>query len=733
MACMKIKTSRTRKKLLYALIGSSLFWHAPLISQAAEQTEEPAATVEAPSAGQQEFSLEGVEVTSNRIKDNSLDRGYVAKHSSFGTKTDTPLSETAQSISVITREQLDARGVTDLFDALGYTPGISDVAYQRDSRYFTTNIRGFAISNTTYTDGLNMLTTGWASPNTDLYSFDRIEILRGPASILYGAANPGGLINQVSKRPTSTELQEIQLQAGNSNQLSAAVDIGGPARKDGKLLFRLTGRTTGEDLYVNSSSSKQYFIAPALTWRPNENTSLTLLTHFQKDDVKGNYEYTRKVYLPGHPLYGFSDKLFIGDSNYDHYTRDASQIGYLLEHRFNDTWSMTQTARHLDLSYRFKTTDAVELAADGRTLTRSGRYGTGDFAADAIDTHFQANWSAGAVAHVTLLGLDFRHSDYKYRWGRGSLPSLDLLSPNYGQTITLSSFSQMTNATTRQTGWYVQDQMKFGDRWTALAGGRYDQYKSDSLNLKNGLHTRLNQDAFTGRLGLVYDAGGGVMPYISYNESFQAQSGTDRIGNSFNPTTGRQYELGIQYQPANSNARFTAAIFDLRKQNVLVTDPVDDTFSIQTGEVTSKGLELEANIAAFKGTNLTTSYTLLNNKVTKDTDPNRIGLRTEGVPRHSASIWLDTTSPTEEKKQGWSFGAGLRYIGSRYDYDNLHKVGGVWLTDALVRYDTGNWRYSLNIHNVFDKHYTIGDFASSDYYYTVDEGRTIQLTATCRW
>ncbi|WP_378956846.1 TonB-dependent siderophore receptor [Pelosinus sp. sgz500959] len=724
---MKITMSRSRKNLLCALISSSLFLHLPLIAHAAEQNEESTIPAE-----QREFSLDGIEIVGNKIKDNSLDKGYVAQRSSVGTKTDTPLSEAAQSISVITREQLEARGATDLFDALGYTPGISDVTYNRDARVFNTNIRGFSSGDTTYTDGLNMLASGMNSITNDLYSFERIEVLRGPASILYGANSPGGLINQVSKRPTSTDLREIQLQVGNSGQLSTALDLGGPLRQDGKLLFRLTAHTTEEDLYVNQSSNEKYFIAPALTWIPNEKTSLTLLTHFLKNNIKGDYNYTRNVYLPGHPLYGFSNKLLIGQ-DYDRYTKDQTQIGYILEHRFNDTWSVTQTARHLDLSYENKITNVSTLDSDGHTLNRVGRNIKGDFITNAIDTHFQAKWSAGAVAHTTLLGFDFQHSDSKYRWGRGSLPALDLLTLQAAQAVTNPAFSTMTNATTEQTGWYVQDQLKFNKRWTALVGGRYDQYDQDSLNLKNGIRTRTNQDALTGRLGLVYDAGDGVMPYISYNESFQAQSGNDRNGNSFTPTTGRQYELGVQYQPANSNARFTAAIFDLRKQNVLTTDPVDDNFSIQTGEIASKGLELEANIAAFKGANLTASYTLLNNKITKDTDPQRIGLHTEGVPRHSASIWLDTTSPTEDKKQGWSFGAGLRYIGSRYDYDNLHKVGGVWLADALVRYDTGSWRYALNVHNLLDKHYIIGDFASSDYYDTVDEGRTIQLTATRRW
>jgi iron complex outermembrane receptor protein len=221
------------------------------------------------------------------------------------------------------------------------------------------------------------------------------------------------------------------------------------------------------------------------------------------------------------------------------------------------------------------------------------------------------------------------------------------------------------------------------------------------------------------------------MPYISYSESFQGEGGADRLGKAFKPTTGQQVELGVQVEPKRMNARFTAAIFDLRKQNVLNTDPVDTTFKIQTGEVASKGLELEANMQAFKGLNLTMAYTLLDNKITKDSNSAKVGLRTEGVPRHSASLWLDTVKPGE-KVQGWSFGTGLRYIGSRYNYENTRKLDSTVLTDVMVRYDSGAWRYALNAANIFDKRYVVisKDWANYD---SVDTGRKIVLTATYNW
>ncbi|AJQ26561.1 TonB-dependent siderophore receptor [Pelosinus fermentans] len=724
------KTSRTRKSLLYALLSSSLLWHLPMTANAADEVAStPEQTAAEADSSQPEFILEGVEVTDERLKKES----YIAKHSTIGTKTDTPLSETAQSISIITREQMNNRVVTNFAEALGYTPGVTSLVYSGEGQTYGLNIRGFTYDGA-YNNGSSRLGSYYGS-NFDMYSLERVEVLRGPASILYGAGSPGGIINNVSKRPTTEPLREIQLQTGSSDKFSGALDLGGPVTEDGKLLFRLTALKSKEDLYTDSSTMEHSFIAPALTWKPTENTSLTFLTYFHKDDLKGTTEESyQKVYLPGNSFYGsgISSKTYFGERDFDRAIRNQSQIGYILEHKINDIWSMTQTASHFHTSMTQRGVTADSLDSANQTVSRStkvtGRYGN----SDSIDTNFQAKWSSGAVTHTTLLGFDYQEGEYNWRWGGGSAPDLDLSTMNYGQTITMPAYSYITAGKTKQNGYYLQDQLKFGGKWTAVLGGRYDRYDNIFRNVSNGTTTITDQNAFTGRAGIVYDAGNGVMPYISYNESFEGQGGSDRHGKAFKPTTGQQYELGVQYEPKKMNARFTAAIFDLRKQNVLTTDPVDTLFQIQTGEIASKGLELEANMQAFKGVNLTLAYTLLNNKTTKDSDSAKVGRRTEGVPRHSASLWLDTVK-SGDTAEGWSFGGGLRYIGSRYNYYNTRKFGGSVLTDAMVRYDTNSWRYALNVTNVFDKHYVVTSTDYWAYYDSVDNGRKVVLTATYHW
>jgi iron complex outermembrane receptor protein len=705
----------TQKKLLYALIGSSLFCQWSVY--AAEDTAQEQTVQNTTVNSQGEFTLDGVEVTADKASEN---KGYVAKRSSIGTKTDTPLSETAQSISVVTRKQLDTRAVQNLDEAVAYTPGVTASLYGRDATrgYSYVKIRGFSSGvNSTFTDGLRAPVGVFATTNTDTYGFDRIEVLRGPASILYGANSPGGLFNQVTKLPPTEELHEIQLQAGNNANRSAALDIGGPVRDDGKLLFRLTARTQEQDYEQDYSSGRHHFFAPALTYKPDENTSLTLLANYQKDDNKGNGLGNRRIYSYGDALYGYSSSLFTGEPNYDRFVREQRQIGYILEHKFNDTWSLTQTARHTDVDVDYKYIDYTDLDADGRTLNRSATYIKETMNADTIDTHAQAKWSGGALTHTTLIGFDYMQQNYDYRLGTGTAPSLDLATLNYGQAVTTPTLTSQSLSHMRQRGLYVQDQMKLGERWVALVGGRRDWYEEDLSAIK--------QTANTGRAGLVYHATSELSPYLSYSESFEAQPGIDRSGNTFVPTTGRQYEVGIQYEPTGKPARFTAALFDLRQQNVLTTDPVDINYSIQTGEMASKGLELEANLGPFKGLNLTAAYTLLDNKVTKSTTASEIGRQGQGISRHSASLWADYTI-SNGKLKGLGFGGGLRYIGSRYDYYNTRKFGGVIVTDAMVRYDLDEWRLALNVRNLFDKFYD----ASSSY---AGEGRTVLLTATRHW
>lgn len=718
-----------RKRLLYAFLGGSLLWQWPGAVSAAGAAAElqtgaeqnaPAATEDNPL--QSEFALEGIEVTAGQEQDG---RSYAVKRSNAGTRTDTPLRDTPQSISIVTRKQMDDRGAIDLKQALEYNAGITPGT---ESRWNSSLVRGFDVARRV--DGLQLIGSNFALWDFDQYGLEQAAILRGPSSTLYGNSAPGGMFDLITKRPTSHQLREIQLQGGTDNYRSLALDLGGQIAGQDQLTFRLTGLTRERDLPHDYSSSKRTFIAPSLAWEIADNTSIIFQAHYLKDKLNGSDENI-SIYHPGNTLFGHSGKLFLGEPGYSGYQREQYYYGYLLDHQVDEKFSLHQKFRY------GKTSTTYNMLwwslADGRTVKRDGALKVYDDTAASyqIDTYGEAKWDSGAVSHHAILGLDYRHGNLKNRSGYGgSMADIDLYDLNYSHSWTAPATALTYKAKVRQSGIYVQDQISFGKKWTATLNGRKDWYEQSGVNPQTGDKTRIEQDAFTGRAGLVYHATSELSPYLSYAESFEPQSGRDRHDNQFVPTTGRQYELGIQYEPSSLNARFTASLFDLRQQNVLTADPVNTNFSIQTGEVAAKGLELEANMAAFKDLNLTASFTLLNNKVTKDTNAANIGRRTAGVARHTAALWLDTAKENQSRT-GWNGGFGVRYIGSRENTGNTIKLDSVWLADAAVRYNAGDWQYQLNVRNVFDTVHEIAGFSSTTTYQ--GDGRTFLLTATCRW
>ena len=669
--------------------------------------------------------------------------GYVARRSATGTKTDTPIIETPQSISVITADRIEAIGATNLKDALGYTPGVSTTTYGADSRYDWISLRGFdAYSPGFYLDGLPLRNNGtWGVWRTENYGAERIELLRGPSSVLYGMSGPGGVVNVVSKRPTAEPVRELQVQLGDNARRQIAGDFAGQLDADGKLLYRITGVLRDAQLPAGKEADDHSYIAPSLTWKPSADTSLTLLSQFTR---------TRSgVYTRARPTVGsleptaigsyIPSKLFIGEPGFDRFNQDQQMVGYQFEHRINETFTVRQNARYAaqKLDYRgvqasgFETLnpDVTTDPANFTQLTRSVFGSRENIGAVALDNQLQADFRTGDVQHKLLVGLDYQRTRIdQVTFSGGSAPALNIYAPVHGGAYDIPApyFDGITRLS--QTGLYLQDQIKWGERWSLTLGGRYDDAESTVFSRLDGSNQRMRDHKFTSRAGLVYLHPSGWAPYLSYTESFAPTATIDPVsGNPFKPEGGKQYEAGVRYQPPGSKALYSAAIFDLKRNNYISYDA--EFVPKQTGEISVRGLELEATAELVPRLNFTASYAYTPRAiVTASANEKEIGKQATAVPRHRFSVWADYRFAN-----GVKLGLGARYTGTNYgDGESTAptKVPAVTVFDAMIGYDIDRWSLALNLRNLTNKTY----FANCGYvacYYGYP--RTAVATATYRW
>ncbi|GAA0509858.1 MULTISPECIES: TonB-dependent siderophore receptor [Pigmentiphaga] len=688
--------------------------------------------------------LAPVVVTANLERENAYGpvSGYVARRSSTGSKTDSPIIETPQSISVITADRIQAIGATTLKDALSYTPGVGISPYGIDSRFDWITVRGFdAYSPGFYMDGLPLRNNGnfglWKIEN---YGAERIEILRGPASVLYGQGNPGGVVNVISKRPTAEPVRELQVQMGDHRRKQVAADFSGPLDADGKLLYRITGVVRDGELGQGGMRDDHTYIAPSLTWKPSSDTSLTLLSQLGRIRAgaltRVAPEYGSLVPTPiGTRI---PDSLFIGDRNFDRLNQDQQMVGYQFEHRFDDTWTVRQNARyaHLDVDYRqlsgprFVTVndnDALD-PANFRLLSRTPFSSKEKMTALAIDNQLQADVRAGDWQHKLLFGLDHQRTriDQVSR-SSGTAPVLDIYAPVYGGAVELAD--PYTDGITRlsQTGAYVQDQIKWREKWVFTLGGRYDSAEAKTFSRADGTTTIMKDHKFTARGGVVYLAPGGWAPYLSYAQSFIPTLALDpATGEAFKPETARQYEAGVRYLPPGRKESYSAAVFDLRRQNYVTYDV--NFQPRQTGEVSVRGIELEATAALAPQLNVTASYSFTPRAiVTGSANPDEIGKQATAVPRHRLSIWGDYRFAS-----GVKVGLGMRYTGTTRGENETAsaKIPAVTIFDAMLGYDIDRWSLALNLRNLAGKTY-IANCGFGNCYY--GPARSVVATATYRW
>jgi iron complex outermembrane receptor protein len=648
--------------------------------------------------------------------------GYVARQTRLGSKTDTPLLELPQSVSVVTRDELDARGVQSVTEALRYVPGVAIETYGPDSKgYDWMMIRGFNGQATSdYRDGLRQAGYSYSLFRTEPYGMERIDILRGPASALYGQSETGGIIDRTTKRPTGERLREVQLRAGTHSLRQASIDLGDAFGADGSHAWRLVGLLRDGDNVFGDRDDRVY-LAPSLALRLGRDTRLTLMAEYLRDraGLANNWSWTYPGPRPTHVSY--SQKSF------DRFDHNQASLGYQLEHRLAEHWTFRQNARAgiVDVP-QFNKTMLNGLQADGHTVNRYGFRREEMLRQYALDNQLSGRVRQGDVEHQLLLGMDLARLNADARRWIGALPALDLNAPRYDLAFAQPSTLQMDNhVEQQQAGLYAQDQIRFGSHWIATLGGRFDQART-TVNSRTGAAPQVQTDhAFTGRAALTYSRAGWA-PYVSYATSFLPLVGTNTsTGRAFDPTEGEQFEVGVKYQP-DADSLFTAALFDLRKTNGATTDPLTG-FTRQIGETRSRGLELEAKTAVRKGWNLAANYTYHQVEVTRSDTAAEVGKWPALVPRHIASAWTDYRFGDT----GLGMSLGLRYVGKTYgDAANTVAVGGRTLVDAAIHYEVERWRFALNINNLLDKEYLSTCSSSACYW---GAARSALLTARYRW
>lgn len=668
-------------------------------------------------------------------------KGYVATRSATGTKTDTPLLETPQSISVVTADRIQATGATNVKEALSYTAGVEIAPYGSDSRFDWISVRGFeAYTPGFYLDGLQVRNIDtWSVWRAESYGAERIEVLRGPSSVLYGQNGPGGVVNVVSKRPLDEPLREVRAQIGTDSHRQLAFDFAGPVDAAKTLTYRLTGVVQDAELPSGGMDNDKYYIAPAFAWRPNADTMLTALTQFSRTEAG--------VYTRGVPAVGSlvptaagtvaPTSVFTGEPGFNRLKQDQWALGYLFEHRLTDALTVRQNARYHEIDVDYQQISGSSFIAvnanpadpaNYRKIRRRANGSDEKSQSFVIDNQAQADLRFGDWRHTLLFGLDHQRTRVDVQaYSGGTAAPLDLYAPVYGGVVILPAPYIDGVSTVTQTGVYLQDQIKLGERWAATLGGRYDWADVKTSSRLDGSTTKQSDGKASYRAGLVYLHPAGLAPYVSYSESFMPTTTADpATGQPFAPETGRQYEAGLRYQPPGTNDSYSVALFDLKRRNYVTYDA--NSIPRRTGEVTVRGLEFEAALQPIANMNLTASYAWTPKAdITASADPAEVGKQLTAVSRHRASLWADYRF-----ESGFKLGAGVRYVGpNRGMLESAPKdVPGYALVDAMAGYDFGEWSVALNARNIADKTYIASCAYSSCYY---GEQRSVMATVSRRW
>ena len=647
----------------------------------------------------------------------SLRNSYRAPNAAAATGTNTPIIETPFSVQVIPQAIIRDRQSKDVKDALSNVSGVNyngDISGRGGGTF---SIRGFS-GAATLRDGFRRfgIGEGQTQPATEIANLEQIEVLKGPASILYGAIEPGGLINLISKKPLSQPFYEVEVQGGSRGLISPRFDVSGPLTADGKVLYRVNGLYESINSVRNLTQPDQKsFIAPTIAWKVGDKTDLIISAEYIDSNRPAGF---------GLPAVGTSvadvprDRI-TGEPS-DRVTNQSLDIGYMLDHQFSDNWKLRNAFRYASNQFGFNVV-ALPRSLDETTNTVTRSFATQD--AQTKDYTFQTNltgeFATGSLKHKLVVGADYVHRDGRISTQLGGPTTLDLFNPVYGvvkpNKSDLPVFASNTTSG-NSFGFFVQDQVDIIKNLKLLAGVRYDAFSQTITNLESitadAGETNLTVSALTPRIGLLYQFNDKLSAYGSYSQSFTPNTGTTVSGAILEPQRGKGYEVGVKSDFLDGKLFATLAYFDISKQNVPVTDPANPFFSIASGEQRSQGIEFDISGEPAPGLKLIASYAYTDAKVSADSDPTLVGKKLFGVPEHAASLWA-TYELQQGEMKGLGFGAGLNFKGDRQgDLENTFRLGSYLTADAAIFYKKDDWRFALNFKNLGDAKYVESSFGS---------------------
>ena len=652
--------------------------------------------------------------------------GYVAETAQSATKSTMPMLVTPRSVSVITGDMIEDQGGTNLGDTLRYTPGVFAQPYGTDPRFDSPTIRGFDASNAQYLNGLRLM-RDFGAPSFETYSLERIEVLRGPASTLYGAGIPGGLINQIQKRAYFLDFGEAGVGVGHPVANEAFIDVNRALSDNFAARFTAVVRDTEED--VKELTNTRGYMGLATRWLLSDATTLQFLGSYQKDSpiTPAGVPYDMIGTVDDDALREF----YGGDPTDDDSDRTIGNIGFELAHDFGFGWGLEMGFRYQTFEWDYTGFYVDNAVTDGDTITRGGNNQYEDSDTINLDTRVSGDVVLGGVQHALLFGLDLRRYDSYEQTEFLYADPISFSNPVYdGANLSAPWYTATADLTIDQIGIYAQDEVAIGDLnlSMALRHDWVDQTGTTYNNFAGTSDASQSDQATTGRIGASYLLDNGMAPYLSYSTSFDPEVGADIEGQPLEPTQGEQWEAGIKYQPDGFNGFFTAAIFRIDQDNVAATVSENGISGIrQIGQVRSEGIELEANVSLVDGWNLHGAYTYNRTEQIGGDNP---GAEMPNAPEHFASLWA--TKALDGRLAGVTLGGGIRYIGDRYgDAANSFALDEVVLVDLLAEYEiTENMNLALNVSNIGDNAY-VANCGSFGCYY--GDGRTVQARLTYKW